>query len=433
MNNLNSRERFLMVIILSFLPLGGLYYGWTTYQGMREYRQTEILKAEAEKNRLHQLSITAMRELDRFDDAYNAASLPQSVAGMTVTYQNFLNDLLIQNDLEVTTIGRTDWGQVDYESKDRMGKAFKEPAYNVLTVSDTEAKGSLEQLTNFLYDFYDLAILHRVDKMSIRLAAPEKEDETRLTIKFTVHAVVLPSGPETKSWSEYAKGRLGKPRSEFTNLVVARNLFGPPNEAPKIRTRAAAEVEVGANFSHKFSAEDGNADDRLTYELLSSDIEGFSLASAERDQTATLSGPRVNKAGRYQFKVRVSDNRLPLLVDEQTFVLTVTDPPPPPVTEPEPPKPPRTFAPDTFITSLVQDKNGVATIVLTNRGNDEQIKRNEGETFELDGITWTVVKVNRRSATLRKGDQVLEYRIGASLAKPISGDQTLTSTDSTSR
>lgn len=430
MNNLNSRERFLLIIILSFLPLGGMYYGWTIYSSMREYRQTEILKAEAEKNRLHQLSLRASRELDRFDDAYNAASLPQSVAGMTVTYQNFLNDLLLKNGLEVTTIGKTDWGHVDYEAKDRLGKVFKEPAYNVLSVSDMVAKGSIAQLTNFLYDFYDLAILHRVDKMSISLAAPDKEDETQLSIKFTVHAVVLPSGPETKSWSEYATGRLGKPRTEFTNLVVARNLFGPPNVAPKIRTRAAAEVEVGANFSHKFSAEDENADDHLTYELLSSDIEGFELATVERDQTATLSGPRVDKAGKYQFKVRVSDNRLPLLVDEQTFVLTVKEPKPVQVAEPEPPKPPRTFEPDTFITSLVQDKKGVATIVLTNRGNDQQIKRNEGETFELDGITWTVVKVDRRSAILRRGDQVLEFRIGSSLAKPKNVDPTLTSTDS---
>ncbi|MBL8892282.1 MAG: hypothetical protein JNL67_20065 [Planctomycetaceae bacterium] len=433
MNNLNTRERFLLIIILSFLPVGGLYYGWTTYSGMREYRQSEILKVEAEKNRLHQLSLRAGRELDRFDEAYNAASLPQSVAGMTVTYQNFLNDLLLQNGLEVSTIGKTGWGEVEYEAKDRMGKTFKEPAYNVLAVSDIVAKGSITQLTNFLYDFYDLAILHRVDKMNISLVAPEKEDETRLSIKFTVQALVLPSGPDTKSWSEYAKGRLGKPRTAYQDLVVARNLFGPPNSAPSIRTRAAAEVEVGANFSHKFSAEDGNAEDRLTYELLSSDLEGFSLATSERDQTATLSGPRVDKAGKYQFKVRVSDNRIPLLMDEQNFVLTVAEPEPEPVREPEPPKPPRSFAPDTFITSLVQDKNGVATIILTNRGNDQLIKRNEGETFELDGITWTVVKVDRRSATLRKGEQVLEYRIGSSLEKPITTEQTLTSTESASR
>ncbi|MBL8852433.1 MAG: hypothetical protein JNK57_00550 [Planctomycetaceae bacterium] len=432
MNNLNSRERTLLLLVLSFLPLGGLYYSWTTYQGMRSYRVEQILLAEEEKNRLHELSMTAMKELDRFDDAYNASSLPLSVADNTVSYQNFLSDLMLRNGLEAKT-GSVKLDSVDYATTDRINKSVKEKAYDRIIISDTTATGSLDQLTNFLYDFYDLAMLHRIDSISVDLAAPDKEDETQLSIKFTVSAVILPSGPETKNWSEYLSGRLGKPRSAVNNLVVARNLFGPPNAAPKISSRASAEVEVGSNFSHRFTASDDNADDDLTFELVSSELDGFELAASDRGPTATLKGPRVTKAGRYRFNVRVSDNRLPLLTDEQVFTLTVAEPEPEVVREPAPPTPPRKYAPNTYITSLLQDRLGVATVVLNNRDKDELIHRNEGESFELDGKTWTVVKVDRRTVTLRVEDELLEFKIGSTLAEPQSTSKSVTTTESVSR
>lgn len=432
MNNLNTRERTLLIIVLSFLPLAGLYYGWTTYQAMRDHRVDQILTAEEDKNRLHQLSLTALKEMDRFDDAYNAASLPLSVANNTASYQNFLSNLITRSGLEVV-MGAGNLGPVEMETRDRLNKLVKEPVYDRLTISDIKAVGNLRQLSDFLYDFYDLAILHRIDSISVDLIAPEKEADTQLSIKFTVSAIILPSGPETKNWSEYAVGRMGKPRSAVTSLVVARDLFGPPNEAPKISSRSSSEVEVGSYFTHRFTADDGNADDPLTFELVSSDLDGFELTMADRARSATLSGPRVSKAGRYKFSVRVSDNRLPLLTDEQVFTLTVVEPKPEVIPQPDPPKQPRKFAPDTYITSLLLDKNGVAWVVFNNRGNDESFRRREGETFELDGKTWTVVKVDRRTVTLRAEDELMEFKVGAALTAPLSTSKAVTSTEAVPR
>ncbi|MDP1562568.1 MAG: hypothetical protein Q8M16_14415 [Pirellulaceae bacterium] len=433
MNNLNSRERVMLLIVLSFVPLGGLYYSWTTYQEMRTYRVDQILKAEAEKNRLYDLSQTAMKEMDRFDDAYNDASLPLSVADNAASYQNFLSNLITRSGLKVV-MGASDLSRpLEMETRDRLNKLVKEHVADRLTIRDIKANGNLSQLSDFLYDFYDLAILHRIDSISVDLIAPEKEDEAQLSIKFTVSAIMLPSGPETKNWSEYSVGRLGKPRSAVTSLVVARDLFGPPNEAPKISSRTSSEVEVGSYFTHRFTADDGNADDPLTFELVSSELDGFELKTADRARSATLSGPRVAKAGRYKFNVRVSDNRLPLLTDEQVFTLTVVEPKPEVIQKPAEPKPPRKFAPDTYITRLTMGLNGVAEVGLNNRGKDESFVRREGQSFELDGKTWTVVKIESRTVTLRVEDELLEFKIGSALTSPKTTSKAVTSTEALSR
>jgi hypothetical protein len=130
----------------------------------------------------------------------------------------------------------------------------------------------------------------------------------------------------------------------------------------------------------------------------------------------------------------VSDNRLPLLTDEQLFTLTVTEPEPEVIREPEPPRPPKKYAPDTYITSLLS-VDGVATVVLNNRGKDEQIRCNEGETFELDDKTWTVLKIDfeRRVVTLRMEDELMEFKIGTSLTEPLSTAKAVTTTESVAR
>jgi hypothetical protein len=428
MNNLNSRERTLLLIMLSFLPLGLLYYGWSTYRGMRLYRQDLLIQRQEEKLRLQDLSATAMRELDRLDDVYNQASLPLTVAANTAMYQNYLSALLSRHGLEFN-LGTSKPEPVYVETLDRFRKPIKELVFERLTISDTNAKGTLAQLTNFLHDFYDVALLHRIDSMSIDLAAPDKEDDNRLSIKFTASAAILLSGPEAKPWDQYAVGRLNQTREKLAETTVARDLFGPPNVAPRITSRNSAEIQVGSNFTHRVTATDGNETDRLTFELLSSELPGFELVTAERGRTATLQGPRIAKTGRYRFQFRVSDNRIPLLTDTQTFTLTVREPEPPREPRRDPPPPPKRYAPDTYITALVEGRQGIASVILVNRATDEETRLTEGESFQLDGKTWTVVKVDRRTVTLRAADELLEYRVGSALDNPLSVSKAVTSTE----
>jgi len=424
MNNLNRRERTLLMVILSFVPLGALYYGWGTYRQMRTSRLDWIVQAEQDKTRLKNLSLTALQELDRFDDAYNHASLPSSVADNTALYQNFLSNLLTRHDLEVV-MGSSKLDTITMDARDAANRAIAEPIYDRLTISDTTAKGSIAQVTDFLFDFYDVAMLHRIESLSVELISPDKEDESRLLMKFTVIALILPSGPETKSWSEYAAGRLGKTRAEFAKLIAARDLFGPPNVAPRITSRASVALETGESLSHVVQVRDDNPDDKISFELVSSDLEGVELLT-DGSRSARLHSSRLTQPGRYRLQIRVNDNRLPLMTDEQLLTVTVTDPAPSRPQRQETPPPPKKFAPDTYITSLLQDRQGIAWMVLNNRATDEITRLQEGESFQLDQRTWTIVKVDRRTVIIRADDELMEFRVGSPLSDPQSRSKAVT-------
>ncbi len=430
MNNLNSRERTLLIIVLCFIPLGALYYGWTKYQEMRAYRQNELLTVENRIVDLKNKSIAAQIEGDRYVDAYNEASLPFSVAEDTTLYRNFLENLISRSNLERVSMGATKLVPVQVEIQVGLERV-KETVYDRVMISDITLQGKLADLVDFLYHFHDLAILHRIDKISVSLVSPDKEDDTNLSIKLTVSGAILPSGPETKKWSEYAVGRLGKPREAYDNLIVARDLFGPPNFAPRITSPDSKTFQVGDDLSHRVVAADKNVDDRLTFELVSADLEGVELRPERSGNSAVLTGPRLTTPGRYRFQVRVSDNRLPLLTAEQFVTVNVPTPTPPKPEKVEKPEPPRKYAPDTRITAVLQGR--VSTVNIHNRATDEAFQLREGQSFELDRMTWTVVKIvvktGQQTVSIRVGDELREFQLGSSLDNPVSVSKALTATD----
>lgn len=429
MNSLNARERTLLWIVLSFLPLTGLYYGWTSYQSMRAYRQDQILEAEQRKQTLKSLAWDAERELDRLDEAYNEASLPLNVAENTAAYQNFLSTLIAKHTADFS-LGTVKLETIEYDGRDEMNRVVKQPAFDRVRITDIAFKGTPRQVLGFLYDFYDLAMLHRIDTFSCDLESPDKEELSILQLKFSVSAIILPSAPEMKSWSEYATGRLGKSLEVFESQIVARNLFGPPNEGPRLTSRTSLELEVDDSLSHRVTASDGNEDDLLTFELLESELAGVTLEQSSADsRNATLRGPRISTPGRFRFKIGVHDGRLPQLSDEQILTVTVSDPPPPRDPPPRDPTPPPKYAADTYITSLLQDRDGVASVVINIRPEDEILRVKEGDSFELDDKQWHVVKVDRRTVTLRVEDELLQFKIGSSLADPHSVSKAVTVAD----
>jgi len=439
MNQLNSRERTLLFAILGIGLVFLMYYGWTSFQSARAQRIAAKDRAEIRTSELETLAFEADFELDRVA-VYNEASLPMAAAENTADYQNFIWNLALRAGLE-TNVGLAKLEEVELGlsgvgmAAGRVSSAAdpKEVVYRRVRLTDVTLKGNLQQLTNFLFSFYDIGLLHRLDSLSVSLEAPDKEDETRLVAKMSISAAVLPGAPEEKAWDEYPRGRLGKSLDEFRHWIVGRNLFGPPNVAPRITARSF-EVEVNDSPSHRVVATDGNDDDLLTFELLESSLPNATLEQASPDaRQATLKAPRVTSPGRHTFRIRVSDNRIPQLSDEQLVTLTVKEPRPPRQQERAIVAPPPKFRPDTYITSLLQDRNGVAEVVINIRPTDEILRLKEGESFELDREKWVVVKVDPRTVTFKRGDEFLVFRIGSPLSDPISTSKAVTRADSIPR
>lgn len=160
------------------------------------------------------------------------------------------------------------------------------------------------------------------------------------------------------------------------------------NAAPKITSRSSEEMEEGmADISFKVEAKDSDRRDRLTFEMVSSEIEGASFKQTnERNTYATFKCP-AQPVGEYRMVFRVTDDAPSPKSDEQEFVLTVIE-----STKPR-------FAPATKL-SGISTIDDVSTITLHVRPTNEFLESGVGESFELDEMVWTVRRIDPANWTV---------------------------------
>lgn len=414
MNNLSQREKNLVALMGSVVPFVAIFFGWMSYNQMLTNRQDELTRLEKQKSDLELLQFEADMEMDRYT-IYTAASLSQRVKAYNNRYEQYFLDLIEKSGLVMEKKGGISPSQVKVDET----SLDSEELYYQIKLQDYKLSGTTEQLTRFLFDFYDAALMQRIDTLVISEVAADEED-TELNISIGATALVLPDAEEDKPFESYAHGRVGKSYDELAALVVGRNVFGPPNEAPSLSSRLLNhDLEVGERFSVSNFAADDAEDESLTYELLASELEGVTLEPREDGRSARLSGPRVDKEGTYKVKVRVSDNRIPKLFTEETLTLDVSKP----EIEDDREDEPDPVAGETYITSLLHNLKGDQIVRL--RNDDDRFELKLGETFELDGDTWKVTAFDlaRRQVTLLRGDKTLKYKLGSTLDKPMESEE----------
>ena len=193
-----------------------------------------------------------------------------------------------------------------------------------------------------------------------------------------------------------------------------RNLYEPPNQAPKFGGRSELEAIVGRDTPTPltFNDPDGHG---MRYELVDGPYEFVSIDS--RSGTLRI---RSDETTEFDVTVRAIDDGYPNRSSEQRLVVKVLDPPPP---EPEP-EPPVGFddASQTVLTALVQGRNEW-TAWLHVRTKDETIKLGIGDAFEIGTVAGSVVSVNARSVILDVAGNELELQPSGNLleaAKSIS-------------
>ena len=96
---------------------------------------------------------------------------------------------------------------------------------------NVSGRGNLQQVVMFLYKFYSADFLHRIERLSIN---PIK-DTRQLDVSFTVEAVSLPGSANVERLPDRTSERLALAHlDDYTEPILERNLFGPPNSSPRI-------------------------------------------------------------------------------------------------------------------------------------------------------------------------------------------------------
>lgn len=398
---MNKRERMLILGVSAVGALLVLGFGGKWVYGMFSVRSAAIEKHEKELKSQKQL-IDRGGGRSKFLRAYEARALPANLGQASSMYREFLLDTADRQAglRDVTVRG--------------LAGGSKKGVYTRLVFAIT-AEGSLEQFTKFLYLFYSVDYLHRVQ--SLRVLPMEKAKGLQLTI--FVEALSLPGAAKRDKLESGPAKRLALASlEEYQKVILERNLFGPPNQPPKIASISTQQATTKKPFTFTLKADEWDWLDILKFEVEGEKgvtLKPGPLGKIGEPQTAQFSWTPP-EAGEYSFTVKALDDGVPVRSDKKTFKIVVKDPQKP-VAEKKPEKKPVfDVAKYTFLTSILEI-DGQPGIWFIERTTGKRIELSEGDKFEIGTMKGTIVKIGANEVEIEVGGKRLVLSLGSTLAE----------------
>ena len=171
-------------------------------QALRQKQQT-LQKDIARR----ELELTKARKAAKTLAAWATESLPGEPQVARSLYQAWLLQLVSRVGLHGPAVDST-------QPSARNG-------YVSMTFS-LQARGTLEQWTQFLYDFHRAGLLHQIRSLAITPITKKEQ----LDINLAIEALVLPGAERTERLNEETSDRLAFERLADYQPIVKRNLFG---------------------------------------------------------------------------------------------------------------------------------------------------------------------------------------------------------------
>jgi hypothetical protein len=328
---------------------------------------------------------------------FQKQSLPADRPLARSLYQNWLLDLAEQKiDFREVNVGAQPGrpvGEVYYQHK------------FLLT-----CQGDLDQLSQFLYDFYRVGYLHRINRLSIKPIPRTK----LLTLVLTIEALSLNRAESPQQLDPPPGSRLAlSDRNEYRQIITQRNLLSPANRSPKLRVSDQLNGTTGNRVSFAAKASDDDELDRLSFALEEAP-EGAQLDPTSGEFNWTPAAP-----GDYRFVVRVDDDGLPAKSDRVEIRLAVTPPPPPPPPPPTapPPPPPPSFDPATeaVVTGIIEAL-GKRQFFVTIRTDGRILRLQEGDNLSVGSVKGIVRQIGTEQVEIEtEQGKRIQIKLGSPL------------------
>ena len=416
--NMSKRERILALIVATTLPIAAILWGFTSFSSAYFGRQAKMRDLNSQIEQEDQRRINAM-EAKRRRLYYRQRSLPTDLNTARIQYDAWLTELIEKRAGMVATsidAGRSNSNKVRYMQGNKPIDVFEEVSVKV------RCSGTIGQLMTLISEFYKLDLMHRISSLAITPIARSGSGTGteiltgQLKIEFDISAISLVDANEEGDFvKEMARDSVSY--TQYTDAILARNVFGPANNTPTVSSTSRS-FETGEPFDLTLTADDADENDQLKIELLQSELEGVKLSQKEGERRARVAVPAVTEEGRFEIKVRVTDNGFPAKSTEKAIAFNVDKPEPKVVREQPKPKPTFQHAKAAVIRGVVQDKSGadVCWIEVETLGKSYRLKI--GESFKLDDQTWTLKSIESRRVSLDVDGKLQTYRLGARLDSP---------------
>lgn len=358
-----------------------------------DYRQQQIANLEDEvyeKEALVRRGQKAGRELAD----YEKQSLPADRPLARSLYQNWLLDLAEQKiDFRDVNVGAQPGRPV--------GEVYFQHKFLIT------CQGDLDQLTQFLYEFYSVGYLHRINRLSAKPIPRTK----LLNLVLTIEALSLNRADSPNRLAPPPAQRLQlADRDEYRRTITQRNLFSPANRSPKLAVSSAQRGTLGSRVTFAAKATDADELDRLTFALEEAP------AGARLDPQSGEFSWTPDAAGEYRLVIRVDDDGLPAKSDRVEVRLAVTTPPPPPPPVPAPAPPPG-FDPATeaVVTGIIEAL-GKRQIFVTVRTEGRILRLQEGDRLSIGSIKGIVRQIAAEQVEIETEDgKRIQIKLGSPL------------------
>lgn len=378
---MNEREKNLVKIIGTMFVMYLLWAGYGRYQSAVSVRTKQIAQLTSTQEELSE-KILMGAIADGTYGEYMARSLPSDPETARSNYQQWLLELV--HDKEMDDV------KVEATSTRLMGGIYQKIDFRISGATELPA------LIGMMHDFYAKDYLHRIRELSI---VPLKKGG--FTVKMNVDVIGLTNAPDDLPERLEPSYRVDADADAYIAAIMNRNLYEPPNQAPKYSGGRSIEAIVGRDSPTPLTFKDPEGHD-VRFELAEEPPEFVRLDS----RSGTL---RVNSDVTQEFEllVRAIDSGYPQQTTEQTITVRVVDPPPPPADPPA--KPSFDDASQTILTGLVQGREDW-TAWMHVRTRDQTLKLKIGDTFEIGSLKGTIFDVTPRYATLEIDGRRFELR-----------------------
>lgn len=364
---MTTREKVLSVGVAVAVSFVVGHYGLQSIRKGMEVKSNEVDRLRSEISRRETLTTNGL--LDRLKiNAALEGSLASNREKAAADYRSWLITLI--NDVGLSQSKQT-----------FIGDTTEKGVYRKLKFSIT-GRGTIENLTKLLYQYYSKNYLHRIAQLKITLVPREPY---QLEIGFISEVLALDTASPIQPEPTASSHRVTKSITEYNQKIVNRNLFSPANHPPSWPETASTQAIKGESLTFKLATSDSDPGHTVKFEMVGEHPEEMKID----DATGSLVWIP-NSVGSFDVTLRARDNGLPPTSSEQKLTIVVNEPPPPVV--PPKPEPKMDVASQSFVSALLAGRTGPEAWVRS-RLDGKTIYLKQGDKLSLGSVEGTVVNV----------------------------------------
>lgn len=382
---MNQRERILAILVGGLFVLGIGQWGFNKYKTAIEQRRDRHESLQDRQLQLAEMTLQGALA-DRQMGEYLVRSVSSDIEKARSQYQAWLFEVVKKHDIKEAKVDST--------------RTVPGDLFNKLTFVLTGRAGSPE-LIELMHEIQAKDYLHRIREFDVKPAKTEEGFALSLTIEVAAmkNAPIDPQPPGSNSW------RVDPDVVAYTEPILNRNLYEPPNNAPAYSGDRTLQATKGREEAFPLAFKD-REEHRLQFGL----IEAPEYVTIdERSGTLRVESDELQE---FEVRVRVTDDGYPKRVTEETLLVKVVDPPPPPPEE----KPPLEFddAKQTYLTGLVQGANDW-TAWMNVRTKGKTLRLRVGDEFEIGSVRGVIESIDADEVKIKIDDKVVSLSSGATL------------------